>query len=176
MNAFGTVVGDGVVRFERVLPGPIETVWEYLVDSEKRGLWLARGEMERRVGGKVELFWKHSELSTVIETIPEKYKALENGGGFTGKVLAYEPPRLLTITWWDSGSEVTFELTPQGNDVLLVLTHAKLPNRGQMQNVSGGWHTHLGILEDRLNGREPGGFWASLEKVQDIYAERLSAN
>ena len=36
-------VSKDAVRFERLLPGPIERVWSYLTDSEKRGKWLASG-------------------------------------------------------------------------------------------------------------------------------------
>ena len=45
---------DGLVaRLERLLPGPIERVWAYVTESDKRATWLAGGEMELRVGGKV---------------------------------------------------------------------------------------------------------------------------
>jgi hypothetical protein len=30
-----------------------------------------------------------------------------------------------------------------------------------MINVAGGWHTHLGILVDRLNERVPPPFWSA---------------
>ncbi len=54
MSEYGVVTESGTVRFERVLPGPIERVWAYLTESEKRGKWLATGNMELRVGGRVE--------------------------------------------------------------------------------------------------------------------------
>ena len=33
-------VSADTFRFERLFPGPIERVWEYLVDGEKRGKWV----------------------------------------------------------------------------------------------------------------------------------------
>jgi hypothetical protein len=33
--AFGVLIEPGTIRFERILPGPIERVWDYLTDSEK---------------------------------------------------------------------------------------------------------------------------------------------
>ena len=36
MSKYGERVDDSTVRFERMLPGPIERVWEYLTDSDKR--------------------------------------------------------------------------------------------------------------------------------------------
>jgi hypothetical protein len=42
-----------------------------------------------------------------------------------------------------------------------------------MVRVSGGWHTHLGILIDRLNGREPGAFWPRFAGLEAEYEKRL---
>jgi len=50
-----TVVEPGTVKVERLLSGPVERVWAYLVESDKRARWLAAGEFELRVGGKVRL-------------------------------------------------------------------------------------------------------------------------
>lgn len=36
MSDYGTHSEPNTLRLERVLPGPIERVWEYLTDSEKR--------------------------------------------------------------------------------------------------------------------------------------------
>jgi uncharacterized protein YndB with AHSA1/START domain len=43
MSEYGIVTEAGAVRFERLLPGPIEHVWAYLTQSDKRGTWLAAG-------------------------------------------------------------------------------------------------------------------------------------
>ena len=53
MTGYPEVISPTEIRFERLLPGPIETVWSYLTESGKRGEWLASGPMELRVGGKV---------------------------------------------------------------------------------------------------------------------------
>ena len=174
-DSYGRATGPVEVVFERVLPGPIERVWAYLTESEKRGKWFASGEMELRVGGRVELNFLHADLSAE-KTPPEKYRKCAGGVATRGTVTRCEPPRVLSYTW-DQGScensEVTFELTPRGNDVLLVLTHRRLADRATMVNVAGGWHTHLGILEDQLNGREPRPFWTTHTGLEAEYAERL---
>ncbi|HZC45467.1 MAG TPA: SRPBCC family protein [Candidatus Acidoferrum sp.] len=179
MSEYGVVVvtEPRTVRFERVLPGPIERVWAYLTESDKRRKWLASGEMELRVGGRVELKFRHAELSPKIEPTPERYKQFE-GTGIVGRVTRCDPPRLLSFGWGESpsDSEVTFELTRRGGDVLLVLTHRRLRDREQMVRVSGGWHTHLGILIDRLNGREPGPFWSRHAQLEAEYEDRLPAD
>jgi uncharacterized protein YndB with AHSA1/START domain len=64
MSDFGVITEAGSVRFERVLSAPIERVWSFLTDSEKRGKWLATGAMELRPGGKAELTWDNSRLTT----------------------------------------------------------------------------------------------------------------
>src|SRR3546814_12005966 len=54
---------------------------------------------------------------------PERYKDLEGGHTFHGRITRCDPPRLLSYSWGgepEGGSEVTFELTPRGGDVLLV--------------------------------------------------------
>jgi uncharacterized protein YndB with AHSA1/START domain len=171
----GEILDAGTIRFERLLPGPIERVWAFLTESEKRKLWLAAGDFELRPGGKTTLFFQHKNLSSKRGTPPEQFRKMdEEGGGFDGKVLRCEPPRLLTIKWGDTqSSDVTFELTPQSNgEVLLTLTHRRLDKAG-MKNVGPGWHTHLGILTERLHGREPDNFWAMLEEVRGRYADKF---
>ncbi|MCP3104349.1 SRPBCC family protein [Myxococcus sp. K15C18031901] len=180
MGEFGTVPEPHAVRIERVLPGPIERVWAFLTESDKRGLWLAAGEMEPRVGGRVELRFFHSTLSH--EPTPQRFS---RGGGAeghpqSGHVTAWEPPRLLRYTWGEqsgAASEVTFELSARATeDVLLVVTHRRLVTRGERVMVATGWDTHLRLLSDRLEGRAPRGFWSTFEQVEAEYAKRLPAD
>jgi uncharacterized protein YndB with AHSA1/START domain len=173
MNDYGTILEAGAIRFERLLPGPIERVWAYLTESDKRGKWLATGAVQPWVGGGVELHFRHADLSPQKEAIPEKYRQYENGANFTAEVTRWEPPRLLSHSWAD-GSEVTFELTEQGEGVLLVLTHRRL-TPAEMQSVAGGWHTHLGILVDHLNGRTPQPFWSTHARLESEYERRVAA-
>ena len=63
MNEYGVMTEARTVRLERVLPGPIERVWDYLTDSKKRGKWFASGPMDLRVGGEVEFRFHHADLS-----------------------------------------------------------------------------------------------------------------
>jgi uncharacterized protein YndB with AHSA1/START domain len=174
-SEYGKVTGPGTFRLERVLPGPIERVWAYLTEPEKRGKWLASGAMEVCVGGQVELKFNHAELSAE-KTPPDEYKKNESCTFRNGRVTKCEPPRLLSYTWGDDpkeNSEVSFELTAQGKDVLLIVTHRRLRDRGEMVGVASGWHSHLGILDDRLNEREPRPFWTWIQKTKAEYERRL---
>lgn len=175
MSKFGKFTEPGTIRFERLLRGPIERVWAHLTESDKKAEWLAAGDIEPRVGGKVELNFKHKNLSEEDDSIPEKYKHMEEGTSITGRVTQYDPPRLLSYTWdEESGeeSEVTFELNTQGEKVLLVLTHRRLgDDRDILISVGAGWHTHLGILTDRLNKRNPQGFWKVHNRMEKEYGQ-----
>ena len=177
MSEYATVTAPDTVRLERLLPGPIERVWAYLTEPEKRAKWFAGGPMELRADGRVEFKFRHADLSAE-KVPPGKSKKYNEGHSFFARILACDPPRLLTYTWGDETGkhgEVTFELTPRGKDVHLVLTHRRLPDRKEMLSVAGGWHAHLGILEDVLNGREPRGFWSTHAKLEKEYETRLAA-
>jgi uncharacterized protein YndB with AHSA1/START domain len=63
MSEYGEVVEQGSVRFQRLLPGPIERVWDYLTDSKLRASWFAGGTLEQRVGGAVHFTFRHSEIA-----------------------------------------------------------------------------------------------------------------
>jgi len=45
MSEFGVLTEARTIRFQRLLPGPIERVWAFLTESDKRGRWLASGPM-----------------------------------------------------------------------------------------------------------------------------------
>jgi len=93
---------------------------------------------------------------------------------FGGTVTQCEPPHLLAYTWdfEDEHSEVCYELTEEGDKVRLVLTHRKLASLKEILSVSGGWHTHLDILEDVLEGREPQAFWTMHAPLEAEYERR----
>lgn len=176
-SSYGIATDAGTVRIERILAGPIQRVWAYLTESEKRGRWLARGEMELRPGGRVDLHFRHAELSPESGSPPERYRGMDKGHHSHGSVIACQPPHLLRMTWAEetgTPSEVTFELMPEDDDVRLVVTHRRLPDRAQMRSVAGGWHAHLGILIDRLIGRTPQNFWKVHARLEEEYAVLLA--
>jgi uncharacterized protein YndB with AHSA1/START domain len=168
---YGRFLDAGEVQFVRVLPGPIERVWAYLTDSELRGKWLAAGPMELRAGGAFELLFDHQTLSA--EPTPPKYQGDGSPHQLAGTVLRCEPPRLLSYTWY--GSEVTFELFSEGAEVRLVVTHRNLgDDPATLAQVGGGWHSHLGILDDRLHERTPRLFWTTHATAEQEYLRRIA--
>ncbi len=176
MSEYGELIAPDTVRFERTLPGPIERVWSYIVDPEKRKRWLCGGETELRDGGNVEMRFHNASLSKEADIAPpEKYKDMPEHVHFSGTVTACVPPRLLSHTWDFEGesSEVVYELTEEGNEVVLALTHRRLKSHEEVVSVCGGWHTHLDILADVLAEKEPKPFWKSHTSVEGEYEKRL---
>jgi uncharacterized protein YndB with AHSA1/START domain len=172
VNNLGTATAPDTVRLERLLPGPVERVWDYLVDPDKRSRWFCGGSLEPREGGKSVLLFDHDKLSD--ESYPADYAGFK-GKSFTGTVLVYDPPRALGYTFEDGGSEVLFELAPKGKDTLLVVTHRKIANRSGMVSYSSGWDTHVGILADLLAGQKPRGFWSTHQMLRKEYEKRIAA-
>lgn len=170
MESLGKLIAPDTLRFERRLRASIERVWAYLTQSDLRGKWLAKGEMVLVVGGKVTLQFLHSELSPEPGAPPEKFRGIEAGHSFTGTVLKVEAPRLLSFTW-EGGSEVTFELEELGSEVLLSLTHRKLPAAAR-SNTQLGWHTHLHILGADLKGETPPNFWRQWAILEERYQKQ----
>ena len=171
MSTYGVVTEPGTVRIERKLPGPIERVWDHLTNSELRGRWLASGPLEPRLGGSVELNFRHAGLSGEADRAPDKYRDRECHQT-SGHVTAWQPPRLLAYTWGGE-SEVTFELTPEQAGILLVVTHRRLPSRDMMLSVSAGWHVHLDILSDQLRDKPPRPFWSNHTRLEAEYDRLL---
>ena len=173
MNDIAKIIAPDTVRIERVLPGPIERLWSYLVEPEKRAQWFAGGPMELAAGGKMELFFQHNNLTD--EAAPERYAAAAAGLRSPGVITRCEPPHTLAFNWGVGGdaSEVLFELREQDGDVLLVLTHSRLSGRDGMVNVGSGWHLHLLLLDDLLRGKPRRPFWATQARLEKQYDEQL---
>jgi uncharacterized protein YndB with AHSA1/START domain len=167
----GKFTSPAEIRIVRTLPGPIERVWDYLTDSEKRARWFAGGTIELRPGGQVTLNFRHKNI-VPDETPPAEYqKHHDPGSSMTGIVTRCEPPRLLAFTFGGDGeSEAKFELTPQGNDVLLVLTHrawgGDLPF---MADFGAGWHAHVAHLVALLEGAPRPPFWPLHTRLKADY-------
>ena len=176
MNRYGERIDASTVRFERLLPGPIERVWEYLSNGTRRATWFAGGDTELEVGGKIELRFNNSALPPLEAVVHyDKYKDYSDDIAFDGTVTQCDPPHRLAYTWnfENENSEVCFELTEVGDRVRLVLTHSKLASDREVLDVSAGWHTHLDILEDVLSGREPRPFWKTHTPPEAEYERRV---
>lgn len=127
-----TLLRDGlrpVLRFERQLPKPVETVWQAVTDPNELRSWFpTRIEIsEWRVGAAMEHHFDEHD----IDPLP-------------GTVLEWDPPRLVSFTW---GSDtITFELTPaQDGGTVFVLTEELSANHAARN--AAGWDACLDRLE-----------------------------
>lgn len=173
---YGELIAPTTFRMTRLLPGPIELVWAFLTESEMRGQWFCSGEMELREGGTFAMHFQHSELSHEKD-YPEKYKQYERGHDAIATVTRCEPPRLLSFLWGEGAeaSEVTFELSEEGDRVRLVLTNTRLDDPEERIGTAAGWHGHFDILEDILSKRERRGFWSNHTRLEAAYADRFKS-
>lgn len=166
---YGVLAEAATLKIERLLPGPIDRVWSYLVDGELRRQWLAAGAMEQQVGASVELVWRNDELTDPPGKRPDN---MAEEHRMHCEVVEIDAPHKLAITWGSTGG-VTFILTEEGDEVLLTLVHKRIEDSAVLLNVSAGWHSHIDVLEARLRGATPAPHWDNWERLRGDYAERF---
>lgn len=170
MSGYALSPEPGTIRLEHVLAAPVEQVWAYLTQDDKRGSWLARGILELERGGLVALTWRHEELSP-REEIPRRYQAM-SGQYREGRITRLESQRLLGFSWGQDG-EVVFALAMEGSGTRLTLTHRRVEGRPEMVRLASSWHVHLNLLDDVLSGRTRRPFWANLQRVSTEHEHLL---
>lgn len=170
-NGYGELIDDATLRIERVLPGPAERVFAYLTQSELRRQWLAAGDMTLTAGAPFEMTWRNDELTDPPGAKPPGFGEEHS---MSGRIIEVDPPRKLVISWGEA-SEVVFELSQLGPDVMLTLIHKRAPNREVLLNVSAGWHAHIDVLEAKVRGQQPDPFWDRWLHLKAVYNERLPA-
>lgn len=176
MKEYGELIDENTVRFERLLPGPIDRVWRYLTESDKRARWLCGGDVETIDDGHVDMHFHNVSLSGEDDIPrPDKYRGRPEKMSFSGRVTRCEPPHVLHHTWefGEESSEVCYELREQGDKVLLVLIHRRLASTDTVLSVSAGWHTHLNLLVDVLENSKPRPFYKMQLEYESEYSRRL---
>ena len=147
MSHDGVFLDNSTVRFERLLPGPIERVWDFLTKPAFLETWLASATGDWRKGGEIALTFTLAAQEDCGDSL------------CMGTIQEYQPPRLLSYSWRDidtDGKEqpasiVRFELSDEAGQVRLILTHRKL-TRSEMAGFGAGWESHLHYLAARLAG------------------------
>jgi uncharacterized protein YndB with AHSA1/START domain len=169
ISPYGEMIEATTLKIQRVLPGPVERVWDYLTRSELRRQWLAAGHMDTTPGASFELVWRNNELTNPPGKRPEGFGDEHR---MQGQILDYDPPRKLAFTW-QGGGDVTFTLEPRGERTLLTVVHRGLVERSTRTKVGPGWHSHLDILAARMAGTEPEPFWDHWARLQKEYEQRV---
>ncbi len=138
------------IEFNRRFTEPADVVWTALADADELASWLPEdATFEEGLGGAVSLDFGE-------------------GGVVTGEVTAWDPPALLAYSWvFPDGAEsqLTFELSPDGEDTLLLLTHESVPV-ATARGYTPGWHAFL----DRLDALVAGGPMPTYEERWEAVA------
>ena len=124
--------GGAIIAFERLIRRPAVQVWAALTVPERVADWLARAEIDLRLGGRYALSFHGGEDVMV------------------GVITRIEPPRLLEFSWRENQgpaeSRVLWELEPDGDACRLKLTHIFPPDAPDLEGFVSGWHVHLDDL------------------------------
>lgn len=162
----GTLVPDGDVAtltFRRTYRHSIDHVWQAVTTPEGLRGWLmvTDATIEPRTGGRIEM-----------TSGPARFHS-------TGKILAYEPPRLIEYEWnvesvpeMPHGEHAIFryELTADGEATHLVVTYTRI----SMHTARGflpGLHAFLDRLEAQLAGTTMPGFFERFAELRAEYPE-----
>jgi uncharacterized protein YndB with AHSA1/START domain len=165
------------LRLERLLPAPVDLVWTYLADSDKRALWLGSGQLGQGAGTPLVLEFRASDLSGGLTRDGAPAAPGEVNHTLHALVTRCEPPHLLAFNWSPdgTGSESTIELRPEGNQTRLILTHIRLSDVARRTNTAAGWHAHIGILCDLLAEiTPPRRFWPSHAAAMASYSAPMA--
>ncbi len=131
-----TLSNDGkrpAVRVERRYDHPIERVWRAVTSPEGLAEWFPQEvEFELEPGGAAR-FGEEGEEPTV------------------GRVLEVQVPRRLVFTW--DTDQLTFDLSPEGDGTVFVLTH-EFDDHGGAASFATGWEQCLVALGAVLDGAE----------------------
>ncbi len=114
------------IKANVTLPGTPQEVFEALTESRIIKRWSGqRGKVEPKIGGKAEMF----------------------DGWVKGRVLEWNPPKLLSYTWkpqdWPEKStesivRYTFKKSAKGT--IVALEHSGFPTDREAQSHKDGWH------------------------------------
>lgn len=168
---FGKTIAPDTFVLERTLKAPIARVWSYFVDAEKRSRWFTGGDTLSANGQDFSFLFAHRNITN--EKPPARWAQMETGEfPMSGRVLAFDPPHLLTITWGDGEeavSEVRFEFAAQGDETLLKITHTRIDTMAHVLDFAGGWTAHIQTLSEILEGRQANRFWADVVAAHAHY-------
>ena len=113
-QALGTFEQHGEdldLRFERLYPRPVETVWSALTEPERLKDWMGAARVEPYAGGRIDLM-------------------IGGVQPMTGRILIWDPPRTLEFSWSNADTQnsvVRYKLIREGASTRMIFTHKGIP-------------------------------------------------
>ncbi|HXH21090.1 MAG TPA: SRPBCC family protein [Dehalococcoidia bacterium] len=157
--AYGTMDqgADGRWRlhFKRVFPRPIDQVWRAVTEPAHLSHWFPTTiEGERAAGALLRFAFPGGQAAP-----------------FEGRMLAFDPPRLVEFLWGRDIVRIALRSVPEGTE--LTLTDV-LEERGKGARDGAGWHVCLDGLAAHLSGspevRQEAIGW---KEVHPLYVEKF---
>jgi len=177
-RADGTVEEIGgryVLRFERRLPHPVETVWDALTRPERLRDWFGEVEVKLELveGGKFEVHTTGpSELvDAIVAEVGEEGLTQHN------TVLRLEPNTVFEHTFGGPDSVVRWELEADGDGCRLRLTHTEPPAFSVTEDGPrdlSGWHQLLDLFGNALYGHPTPWRLDRFHQLREEYATRAA--
>jgi uncharacterized protein YndB with AHSA1/START domain len=137
------------LRFTRHLTHPPEKVWRAITEPEHLRAWFPTDiEGERTAGAPLRFVFREAEGPTI-----------------EGRMLAYEPPRLLELQWGD-GETLRFEIEPEadGSRLTFVNTFNEI---GKAARDAAGWHVCIDALALHLDATPLP--WSTGERWKEVH-------
>jgi uncharacterized protein YndB with AHSA1/START domain len=156
-QALGTFEQHGEdldLRFERLYPRPVETVWSALTEPERLKDWMGASLVEPRAGGRIDLM-------------------IGGVQPMTGRILIWDPPRTLEFSWSNAdtpNSVVRYELIREGASTRMIFTHKGVPY-ARSGLMLPGWHTFFALLGSLLDGALTPHAPRSWREMQRVYVD-----
>jgi uncharacterized protein YndB with AHSA1/START domain len=142
------------LRFTRSLAHPPDKVWRAISEPEHLEAWFP---------GTIEV--ERWEVGAPVHFEPGAGSSME------GRVLAFDPPRVLELQW--GPDVIRLEVEPEGEGTRLTLLDT-LEELGKAARDGAGWHTCLDQLEHHLDGTSPS--WSASDRWREVhpsYVEEL---
>ena len=147
--------GRAEVRFTRRLRHPPEKVWRALTEPEHLAAWFPTTiDGERKAGASLRFGFPESE-----------------GEPFEGRMLVFDPPRLMELQWGDE--TLRMEVQPHGEGSRLLFS-ASFEELGKAARDGAGWHASLDLLGFEIEDAQAP--WSAPERWREVrhsYIERF---
>jgi uncharacterized protein YndB with AHSA1/START domain len=155
-DTLNTVNGRCVLRMERRVAHPQKKVWRAITEPEHLAHWFPSA---------VQYDGLHPDAKLTFSDPGG------DGPATNGVITELDPPRVFAFTWGDD--HLHWELRPDGEDCMLVLTHT-FDDRAGAASFAAGWHTCVQALAAFLDGRTielP----HTMDEIAELHEARIAA-